>query len=140
MSNDQPIEFKLRIPSSFELAKLIRYVALEWTNLPAIHNGRPSAGPTDRPLERSVAIPGPFQGLLNLRCNPNLASAHDFEAFCSMVAGHLATRYLDGHVQDFNARDFVDTCPLQWPEAEPELEILMMIGSHPLEVRLWLEQ
>jgi hypothetical protein len=143
-----------RIPSSFELAELIDKVLSDWAFLSAVPAGKPAQGPADLGLEFSVALVGPVDGFLVLRCGADLAadvaqaSTGDpgarsegpdaFKELCNLVASHLMTTFLAGGHLDF--LPFVPKLsqPGEWPAQPADAESVMLVENHPLEARLWV--
>jgi hypothetical protein len=118
--------------------------------------GLPSPGPALLELESGVYFEGGRCGLLLLRAERGLA-ADMAEMALRRPSARLLARQAFADLNERLARVLLDAglfgSPPQaspkpsqdlrvwdWPLTRPSLECLLMVGEHPLELRLWVER
>jgi len=143
-----------RIPGPAEMADLVSRVIGDWAFLPVQAAGRPAEGPAELGLEFSVRLTGPFQCLMVLRGDYDLAaelaeastgdpSARDdakdaFKELVNLLASHLCSVFFPQ--ASFDPFLPLPSTPGSWPDQAPSSASVMMVDRFALELRLWISE
>jgi hypothetical protein len=119
--------------------------------------GKPNDAPNPSlDIEFSVSIRGAVNGRVVLRTTLGAARllaeglrgegrAEDAEAVdafretCNLFTGHLLTSCLGGHRRAFDPFLPQRSTPADWPSAQPDAAVVLLLETEPVELRYWQE-
>ena len=145
----------LALPSSFELAGLLRSVLREWGFFSAGNSGSHPSHARPLSLEFMLKLGGPLEAVLVLRSSRDFAAdlafastgdpiarilaPEAFKEFCNLTAEKLVMHYLPGAENSFSPASPRPSAPASWPQWQASAECLLLAESHLLEARLWVK-
>ncbi|MGH7740123.1 MAG: hypothetical protein ACREL1_08260 [bacterium] len=143
------------IPCSMELAVRFQRFIKYWAQAEVDYLGYAPDDNLDLPVEISVRWTGSVKGTLVIRCYPEylkwLADSRAYKPLnlCTEkeIFNEMGTLYGIYLIQHFWLSEIFELGPVlarpstpdTWPRREPDSTCSLLVGSNPLEIRLWVD-